>query len=190
MNTEKLRTKRVVIPAIATAAVLAVGGTVWAASANDGLGGSERDRVAAAAVKAVGDGTATDVETSDDRGEAYEVEVRRDHGSEVEVTLDKDLQVIGQHRDDDGSRDDDRDGGQDGDRADREDTPDRIPTAAERAWATKAALAAVGGGTVAKVETSHDGPEAYEVTVLDQDQTLWDVELDAAFKVLSKELDD
>lgn len=182
LNTEKTsryRTKRVVIPALATVAMLAVGGTVWAATASDGVGGSERDRVAAAAVRVAGGGTATDVETSDDPGEAYEVDVRRGDGSEVEVTLDKDLKVLHQEHDDDA--DDSRVG---------DDSTDRVPTPAERASASRAAMAAVGGGTVVKVETSDDGPETYEVTVLDEAKKVWDVELDAGFKVLSRKLDD
>ena len=39
-------------------------------------------------------------ETSDDRGEAYEVEVRMDDGTEVDVTLDQDLKVVSQEADD------------------------------------------------------------------------------------------
>ena len=35
MNTARLRTKRVILPAVASVAVLAVGGMVWAASADD-----------------------------------------------------------------------------------------------------------------------------------------------------------
>ena len=51
MNTKKLRQKRVIIPTIAAAAVIGVGGTVWTATANDTVQGNERDRVAAAAVR-------------------------------------------------------------------------------------------------------------------------------------------
>ena len=91
-------------PRIAAVAVLGVGGTVWTAAASDDVQGSERDRVGSAAVEAAGGGTAVDVETSDDRGEAYEVEVRMDDGTEVDVTLDQDLNVVSQDADD---RDDD-----------------------------------------------------------------------------------
>ena len=96
MNITKLRRKRVILPTIAAVAVLGVGGTVWTAAANDDVQGGERDRVGAAAVEAAGGGTAVDVETSDDRGEAYEVEVRMDDGTEVDVTLDQDLNVVSQ----------------------------------------------------------------------------------------------
>ncbi|NHC23105.1 hypothetical protein G6553_07970 [Nocardioides sp. IC4_145] len=182
MNTSKLRTKRVIVPAIATVAVLGIGGTVWAttAAADGTVDGTERDRVAAAAVEAVGSGEAVDVETSDDPGEAYEVEVRLPDGAEVDVALDGDLAVVSQDRDDDTDDDaDDRD----------DDADDRALSADERTAAGEAALAAVGGGTVVDVEASDDRGEAYEVEVRDADGTEWDVELDADLEVLDKRAD-
>ena len=113
MNISKLRRKRVILPTIAALAVLGVGGTVWTASANDSVQGDERDRVGAAAVEAAGGGTAADVESSDDRGEAYEVEVRMDDGTEVDVTLDQDLNVVSQEaegRDDNEDNDNETEG--------------------------------------------------------------------------------
>ncbi|WP_104107009.1 PepSY domain-containing protein [Nocardioides sp. 616] len=98
MNTEKLRTKRVIIPAVGVLAAVMIGGTAWAATSNDDVDGSERDRVAEAAVQAVG-GTAVDVETSDDPGEAYEVEVELEDGTEVSVALDDDLKIVDVERD-------------------------------------------------------------------------------------------
>lgn len=183
MNTSKLRSKRVLVPAIATVAVLGVGGTVWAttASADDTVRGDERDRVAAAAVEAAGGGEAVDVETSDDPGEAYEVEVRLPDGAEVDVALDADLAVVAQERDD---RDDD----QDDDRGDR-DADDRVLSDQERTAAEKAALAAVGGGTVLDVEVSDDRGVAYEMEVRDADGTEWDVDLDADMQVVDKRVD-
>lgn len=179
MNTTKLRSKRVIISTIAAVALVGAGATVWTATADDHVGGSERDRVAAAAVEAVGEGAAGEVETSDDAGEAYEVEVRKDDGTEVDVALDEDLEVVGQESDDDVD-----------DSTDREnDRDDRALSADERGSAEEAALEAVGGGTVAKVETSDDGGEAYEVEVRDGD-TWWDVSLDDDFEVLSKTVDD
>jgi uncharacterized membrane protein YkoI len=186
MNTSKLRTKRVLVPAVATVAVLGIGGTVWAttASADDAVDGSERDRVAAAAVEAVGSGEAVDVETSDDPGETYEVEVRLPEGGEVDVALDGDLGVVSEDRDDDS--DDDR---FDDDADDRADRDDRALTAEERSAAGEAAVTAVGGGTVVDVDASDDRGEAYEVEVRDADGTEWDVELDADLKVLDKRAD-
>ncbi|MEV5002358.1 hypothetical protein [Nocardioides sp. LML1-1-1.1] len=182
MNTNILRRKRVVLPALATVAVLAVGGTVWAASADD-VSGDERDRVAAAATKAVGGGEAVDVEKSDDLGEAYEVEVRLD-GREVDVTLDEDLKPVAEDRDDDRDDRDDR-----GDRGDRPDADDRVLTAAERTAAERAALAAVGSGTVLDVDPSDDPGTAYEAEVRDARGVEWDVDLDASFAVVAKHAD-
>lgn len=194
MNTTKLRSKRVLIPAIATVAVLGAGATVWTATADDNLQGDERDRVAAAAVDAAGGGEAVDVETSDDRGEAYEVEVRREDGTEVDVALDENLEVVRQDEDDDADGDVDGDDASDDDSDeatddDGKDADDRVLGDTERAGAEKAALAAVGGGTVIQLEASDDAGEAYEAEVRDRDGAEWDVVLDADFKVLSKTAD-
>jgi uncharacterized membrane protein YkoI len=176
MNTTNLRSKRVLLPSIAAVVALGIGGVVWTSTANADVQGGERDRVANAATHAVG-GTAIDVDTSDDRGEAYEVEVRKDDGTEVDVSLDKNLTVVSQ---DPEGRDDS---------TDTPETDDRALSAAERASAEKAALNAVDGGTVTQVDASDDRGEAYEVDVRDADSTEWDVELDADFKVVSKTVD-
>ncbi|WP_127503039.1 PepSY domain-containing protein [Actinoplanes solisilvae] len=178
MNTAKLRSKRVIVTTAAVAA-LAVGGGVWATAANadPDVNGADRDRVGNAAVQAVGGGTLLDVESSDDAGEAYEVEVRKTDGSEVDVTLDKDLKVLAQQAE----------------TPDAADTPDRPLSDTDRASAEKAALAEFPGGTVLDVETSDgqgdDQGVAYEVEVRAADNAEWDVELDAAFKVLTKNAD-
>jgi uncharacterized membrane protein YkoI len=187
MNIRKLHRKRVVLPTVATVAVLSIGGTMWTAAANDDVQGGERDRVGAAAVEAAGGGTVVDVEASDDRGEAYEVEVRMDDGTEVDVTLDQDLNPVSQDADDRDDRDRD-DNDADGD--DGLDADDRAVSAEERQSAEQAALDAVGGGTVEQVEASDDSREAYEVEVRMDDGTEWDVELDADYDVLSKTTDD
>lgn len=173
MSTSLLRRKRVVLPALAAVAVVAVGGTVWAASADD-VSGDERDRVAAAATKAAGGGEAVEVERSDDLGEAYEVEVRLD-GREVDVTLDDDLEPVAEDHDDD--------------RGDRPDADDRVLTGAERTAAERAALAAVGSGTVLDVDPSDDPGTAYEAEVRDARGVEWDVDLDASFVVVGKHAD-
>lgn len=190
MKTSTLRRKRVVLPALATVAVLAVGGTVWAASADD-VTGAERDRVAAAATKAAGGGEALEIEKADDPGEAYEVEVRLADGTEVDVTLDCDLGVVATDRDD---RDDDRDDRDDdrdeGDEAgEAPDADDRVLGAAERTSAEKAALAAVGSGTVVDVDPSDDPGVAYEAEVRDAKGVEWEVDLAADFSVVAKNAD-
>ena len=171
MNPAKLRTKRVILPAIAAVAALGIGGVVWASTASADLGGGERNRVSTAATEAVGGGKVVEAESSDDPGEAYEVEVRKTDGTEVDVTLDKDLNALRQDTDDDMN--------------DKE-ADDRALSSAERDSAEKAALSAVGGGTVVDVEASDDRGAAYEVEVRTSKGTEWDVTLDSDFKVLDK----
>ena len=103
----------------------------------------------------------------------------------MDVSLDKDLKVVGRDVDD---RDDDFDdfGEFEDDRDD--DADDRALSAAEQSPRT--ARNSVDGGTVTDVEAGDDFGEAYEVEVVDRDLVEWDVELDADFKVLSKTVDD
>jgi uncharacterized membrane protein YkoI len=195
MVTTKLGAKRIIIPAVAAAALGGLGATVWIASADTDVQGRERDRAASAAVRAAGGGTAVEVETSDEVGESYEVKVRKDDGTEHDVTLDQDLKVIRQEADDDASHDEADDHAShdeaDGDAShDEADGDDRALTAAERTSAARAALDAVGGGRVEEVEASDDRGTSYEVEVKTGDGTEWDVRLDADFQVLSKTADD
>ncbi len=198
MNTARLRTKRIWIPTLAAVVALGVGGTVWASSASADLGGSERDRVVAAAKDAAGPGKVISAETSDrddtdadDRNEAYEVEIRKADGSSVEVSLDKDLKVVGQdteanddREDSDDARDDSSDDVNEAPEAD-----DRALSATERSSAGKAATGAVGGGTVTDLDASDDPGVAYEVDVRKADGTQWDVDLDSSFAVVHKQID-
>jgi len=195
MNTAKLRSKRVILPTVAAVAALGIGSVVWASTANADLQGNERDRVSAAATEAVGGGKVVDAESSDDPGEAFEVEVRKADGTEVDVTLDKDLNVLRQDtddrddrndRDDRDDRDDVNDDVNDNDANDTRDADDRALSAAERSSAEKAALNAVGGGTIVDLDASDDRGEAYEVEVRKANGTEWDVTLDPDFKVLDK----
>ncbi|GAA2469124.1 PepSY domain-containing protein [Winogradskya humida] len=172
MNTAKLRSKRIIVTTTAAVAALAIGGGVWATAANADVRGDERDRIGNAAVQAVPGGTVDDVDTSDEPGSAYEVEIRKQDGSEVDVLLDKDLKVIGQQA-----------GTEAGD------APDPVVPEAARTSAGQAAVAAVGSGTATDVEASDDPGVAYEVEVRAADNTEWDVELDTAFKVLTKTAD-
>jgi hypothetical protein len=57
------------------------------------LGRTEARRAGAAAVAAVGGGTAVEIDRSDDPGEAYEVEVMTDRG-EIDVALDDNLRRV------------------------------------------------------------------------------------------------
>lgn len=61
---------------------------------------AERTKATAAAVKAVGSGTATDVEASDDVGTAFEAEVIDRTGAEWDVELDASYDVVSKTKDD------------------------------------------------------------------------------------------
>ncbi|HJR90521.1 MAG TPA: hypothetical protein VJ782_10220 [Aeromicrobium sp.] len=63
------------------------------------LTGSERAKIATAAAKAVGSGTVTDMEASDDFGTAYEAEVYDRAGAEWDVELDAKFAVVAKSRD-------------------------------------------------------------------------------------------
>jgi hypothetical protein len=86
-------------------AVIAGGTGLAIASAGDDdrpLIGSDLDQASAAALAHTGGGTVIETEAGDD-GAAYGVEVRLDDGSVVEVSLDRDFQVLGSEQDDDGT---------------------------------------------------------------------------------------
>ncbi len=58
------------------------------------ISNAEADRVSKAALAIAGDGTLTDLDRSDDPGEAWEVEVTMDDGSELDVALDENLKRV------------------------------------------------------------------------------------------------
>jgi uncharacterized membrane protein YkoI len=92
--------------------VLALGGA-GIAYANGGdseeqVTGPDAEKAKSAAIAAVGGGTVTEAERDDGYGSgAFEVEVKRDDGSQVEVHLDRELNVVGQEADEDGPNDKD-----------------------------------------------------------------------------------
>jgi uncharacterized membrane protein YkoI len=110
MDTSKIRSKRTIIGGIALVAALGAGGAVWATAANaDGrpdpddrvLSAEERTSAENAARTAVTGATVLDVEASDDKGVAYEAEVRDASGQEWDVDLDASFQVVTKTADDD-----------------------------------------------------------------------------------------
>lgn len=150
--------------------------------------GAEFERVSAAALAEVGDGTVTDTDRDDGR---YEVEVTRPDGTEVDVVLDDDLAVVAATPDrPSGGAGDGRD-----DRDDREvadvDADDRPLTASERERAAAAAVTAAGGGTATDVDAAEDGT-GYDVEVVRPDGTEVDVRLgpDLAEESVTPDLDD
>jgi hypothetical protein len=122
----KIFRKRVLIPAVATVAVLGAGGVAYASTASgDELEGDNLERATAAALEEVGEGEVTETEVGDEEG-AYEVEVTKDDGTQVDVHLDENFVVIGVEGDgrgeDDADEDEDEDedeGNDDGDDAGR-----------------------------------------------------------------------
>lgn len=206
--------RRMVVFVIAAGITLVAAGASWAATADNVDDGAQRDRVAAAAVKAAGGGEATDVEHSDDVAGGFEVEVRKSDGTEVDVHLDKSLKVLhrenddaddnddnGFDNDDDGFDNDDDGIGRSEAPADNDDNPraqgstgpraddDRPLTKDEQSKVEAAAKKAVGSGTVVDMETSDDLGTAFEAEVRDSKGVEWDVELDSKFGVVSKTRD-
>ena len=131
------------------------------------LTGSTRDQAVDAALKATGGGTVTETEMGDG-GAAYGVEVLTSGGREVEVNLDRNLNITGQEADQD---------------------DDQELTGAIRDQVVAAALKATGGGTVTDTELD-DGGAGYEVEVLTPDGREFEVNLDRNLNVIGQEADD
>ena len=95
-----MRTKTVVIAGAVVVAGLAAGGTAVATSGGDDGPASHRYTPAqakaakAAALEATDGGTVNSVETDDENGATYEVEVTRTDGSTVDVRLDEQYDVV------------------------------------------------------------------------------------------------
>jgi hypothetical protein len=92
-----------------TAALVASGiGIAQAAGGTDGeapITGAALDKASAAALRHTGGGRVTGTEIGDEDG-YYEVEVTLDGGRQVDVHLDRDLNVLGSEADRDGPGDD------------------------------------------------------------------------------------
>jgi uncharacterized membrane protein YkoI len=95
----KKRTK--IVAALAVAAGLSTGGGVAIATNGDDDGPAshaytqeQADAASAAALEATGGGTVNSVETDDENGATYEVEVTKPDGTTVDVRLDADYQVV------------------------------------------------------------------------------------------------
>jgi hypothetical protein len=113
--------RRILVVGVAVA-VLAVGaGIAYGVSGDDDeqVTGSGADQAKAAAVQAVGGGTAVSVEQGDEGNVAYEVEVKREDGSLVEVALDGRYGPLGSEADDDSGAEDE------GDEEEKEGSDDR-----------------------------------------------------------------
>jgi uncharacterized membrane protein YkoI len=103
---------RTLVIAAAVAMLVALGGAGIAyatgGDSEEQLTSPEAQKAKSAAIAAVGGGTVTEVERDDGYGTgAFEVEVKREDGSQLEVHLDRDLNVVGQEADEDGPSDKD-----------------------------------------------------------------------------------
>jgi uncharacterized membrane protein YkoI len=196
-----MQKKTIWITAAAAGAVLILGGTGIAYAATDGFEQDDDSRettvvesnssddatdtdgpatpvaegwlekASAAALEAAGGGTVTDADVSDDADHAYSVDVRREDGTEVDVELDSSFAVV--RLDEDTA-----------DAAEPLDAEDAPISAADRAAAEKAALAATNKGTVTDVERSDDRDHAWEVEVTFANGTDVDVELTESFTLV------
>jgi uncharacterized membrane protein YkoI len=93
--------KRVVIAAvgIAVAGAVCAGGVAVATSGDDGPAShrytqEQADAATKAALAATGGGTANSVESDNENGATYEVEVTKPDGTTVDVRLDEAYQVV------------------------------------------------------------------------------------------------
>jgi uncharacterized membrane protein YkoI len=110
-----MKLNRTVVALGATALALAAGGLGVAyavgGDSEEQVTGPNAEKAKAAALKAVGGGTVSEVERQDgDGGGFYEVEVTRADGSQVEVHLDARYAPVGQAADDDTGSGSDDDG--------------------------------------------------------------------------------
>ena len=192
-----MQKKTIWITAAAAGAVLILGGTGIAYAATDGFEQDDDsrdsavietsddtttapvadgwlDKASAAALEAAGGGTVTGADVSDDADHAYSVDVRREDGTEVDVELDSSFAVV--------RLDEDIQDAQDA--AEPLDAEDAPISAADRAKAEKAALAATGKGKVTDVERSDDRDHAWEVEVTFANGTDVDVELTDTFTLV------
>ena len=129
------------------------------------------DKASTAALEAAGGGTVTGADVSDDADHTYSVDVRREDGTEVDVELDSSFAVV--RLDEDAA-----------DAAEPLDAEDAPISAADRAKAEKAALAATKKGKVTDVERSNDSDHAWEVEVTFANGTDVDVELTDTFTLV------
>ncbi len=93
--------RRILGTGIATLAVAGavVGGVAAAGTEDDGPAShsytsEQADAATEAALDATGGGTANSVETDDENGATYEVEVTKPDGNTVDVRLDEDFEVV------------------------------------------------------------------------------------------------
>jgi hypothetical protein len=150
-------------------------GTAAHEDAEKAVTGDAATKAQAAAVKAVGSGTAGAV-TTDLGGNGYEVTVTKADGSTVEVHLDSSFNVVAGHGGPGHGF-----GGPPHGTAAHEDA-EKAVTGDAATKAQAAAVKAVGSGTAGAVTTDLGG-NGYEVTVTKADGSTVEVHLDSSFNV-------
>ena len=107
-----MRTRSMIaIGGVAAAVVATIGGVAVAGNGDDGPAShqytqEQADAAKEAALEATGGGTANSVETDNENGATYEVEVTKPDGTTVDVRLDENYQVVvieGDYEDESGS---------------------------------------------------------------------------------------
>jgi uncharacterized membrane protein YkoI len=136
--------------------------------------GDAADKAKAAALKAVGEGTAGDV-TTDYFSNGYEVTVTKTDGTKVEIHLDSSFNVMGPPGG--------RFGGPRPGTAAHE-GHEKAVTGDAATKAQAAAVKAAGGGTAGDVTTGYFG-SGYEVTVTKSDGSKVEIHLDSSFDVMA-----
>ena len=98
--------KKLVAGAAAAMVVIGAGGAAYAASSDSSerVAGSNIEKAKGVALDHTNGGRVTGTEIGDEEG-AYEVEVTREDGSQVDVHLDRDLNVLSTPTDHEGSPD-------------------------------------------------------------------------------------
>jgi len=134
------------------------------------------DKASEAAITAAGGGTVIGADVSDDADHTYSVDVRREDGTEVDVDLDSSFAVV--------RIDEDNNDSSTGATTEALDAEDAPISAADRASAEKAALAATTKGSVTDVERSDDRDHAWEVEVTFANGTDVDVDLTESFTLV------
>ena len=141
--------------------------------------GSAATKAEAAAVKAAGSGTATEV-TTDFRGNGYEVTVKKSDGSTVEIHLDSSFNVVNGR---DGHSGHPFPNGPAHGTAAHENAEKPV-TGSAATKAEAAGVKAAGSGTATEVTTDFRG-NGYEVTVKKSDGSTVEIRLDSSFNVVS-----
>ena len=184
-------------------AVVVLGGAGIAVAAtdpfdndNDRLSGQDLERASTAALDAVGEGTVSEAERSDDLDHDYTVEVRLDNGGDVDVELDESFEVVRIDGVVPGTGNGASSSGAATATPDDSTAPETAPVDDntpigddERASAEAAALAEVGSGTVTDLDRSDDRDHAWEVEVTVADGSDVDVELAADFSIVRVDRD-